>query len=94
MTTPTLNTPLSASTPANGRTSRETLTELLHTLRQVTSELHSELRKCLSEERNLLISPPPQSHTRLAERLNQAYELLRQGESKIDLLVVHFGSSL
>lgn len=94
MTSPTLNTPLSASTPANGPTSRETLTELLHALRQVTSGLHTELRQCLSKERNLLVSPPPQSHTRLAERLNKAYELLRQGESKIELLVLHFGGSL
>ena len=94
MKTETPNRPASSNTGPGKRVSGEQLTELLKALRQPTSEIHSELRKCLAVEGNLFESPPPQAHIRRGQQLEKAYELFRQAEAKVELLVLHFGGSL
>jgi hypothetical protein len=73
-------------------TSGQALTEALNDVRLVRSELHSRLRKRLSEEASRLISPPPQWHARRVQQLDKAYELFRRAESKLELLLGFGGS--
>jgi hypothetical protein len=70
------------------------LTARLRALQTATSAVHSALRGSLVNERNALMSPPPQAHIRRMQQLEKAHELSRQAESKIELLVLHFGGSI
>jgi hypothetical protein len=76
------------------QTSGQVLTEALNDMRRARSELHSRLRMRLSKEANRLIFPPPQWHVKQVQQLDKAYELLRQAESKLELLVLGFGGSV
>jgi hypothetical protein len=94
MTTETPSRPAPSNPAASKRLSGERLTELLEAQRRATSELHSELRKCLAAEGNISFSPSPQAHIRRTQQLEKAHELFRQAEAKTELLVSHFGVSL
>jgi hypothetical protein len=67
--------------------SREHLQTLLETHRQVFSELYAGLRSLLAKEASLEMSPPPQAFTRRVQQLEKAFELHRQAEAKIELLI-------
>jgi hypothetical protein len=69
------------------------LSELLSHLRRTTSELHSELRKCLASESGLEFIRPSQAHLRRNQQLDKAYDLCRQAEDRWELLAYHFGKS-
>jgi hypothetical protein len=80
-----------ASNPApSKRPSGERLTELLEAQRQATSEIYFALRESLLADENVLISPPPQAHIRRMQQLQKAFELYRQAEARLELLVFHF----
>jgi hypothetical protein len=68
------------------------LNELLTILRQTTSELHSELRKCLALESSRELIRPSQAHLRRNQQLDKAHELFSQAEARAELLVYRFGN--
>jgi hypothetical protein len=70
------------------------LTQLLKTYRDATAEIYTALRVRLAKEARLFMSPSPQTYTRRVQQLEKAFELHRQAEAKIELLVAHFGGSL
>jgi hypothetical protein len=80
-----------AAVPIVDKPLEEHLCELLKLLRQTTSELHSELRKCLASEASRQYIRPSQAHLRRNQQLDKAHELFRQAEARLELLVYHFG---
>jgi hypothetical protein len=85
-----------SSNPTNptsdNATHEDHLADLLTLLRRTTSELHSELRKCLASESARQMIRPSQAHLRRTQQLDKAYELFRQAEARAELLVYHFGN--
>jgi hypothetical protein len=68
----------------------ESLPKLLETHRRDTGELYAELRRLLAKEASVSTNPPPQAHTRRIQQLQKVFELYRQAEAKLELLVFHF----
>jgi hypothetical protein len=89
LNTPDHRIPCASETKEPNRADR--LTELLETMRQSTSDIWCELRKCLAQERNLEYGRASQSHIRRQLLLDKAHELFRQAQSKVEVLVQHFG---
>lgn len=83
-----------APTPAFTKpTGADPLTQLLETHRRVSAEIYASLRVRLVKEASVGMNPPPQAYTRRVHQLEKAFELYRQAEAKIELLVAHFGGS-
>jgi hypothetical protein len=70
------------------------LAQLLEANRHATAEIYTALRLRLANEASLGMNPPPQAYTRRVQQLEKAFELYRQAEARIELLVAHFGGTL
>jgi hypothetical protein len=81
----------SNTTQSEAHQRRLSLTALMDAQRQAVLKLHLRLRGCLSDEANVQMSPPPQSHIRRKQQLEKAFELRAQADAKLELLIEHFG---
>jgi hypothetical protein len=86
--------PTATASAAVNQPASQSLTDLLESYRFDNRNLYSELRRLLAKATNTQTNPPPQAHMRRVQQLEKAFELFRQAEAKIELLVAHFGGPL
>ena len=84
----------SSLNPASVKPTNDQLTQLLEIHRRVTAEIYAALRARLVREEGRYMNPPPQAHSNRVRQLQKAFELYRQAEAKMELLVVHFGGPI
>jgi hypothetical protein len=89
-----LNTTLDVTAANLDAFSKNDLVELLESQKLTSARLYSALRKRLVKEGSVHMNPPPASYTRRVQQLEKAYELNRQAQAKIELLILHFGGVL
>lgn len=88
---PKSDTPaIPAIRPPQKSSGSKDLIELFEAQRLANDRLYTGLRNWLAERRNVLWTPPPREHTRLVTLFDKAFELSRQAETKIELLLSVF----
>jgi hypothetical protein len=71
-------------------TSGKDLIELFAAQRLASERLYTGLRNWLAEYRDILQTPPPREHVRVATLIEKAFELSRMAEAKIEIVVSGF----
>jgi hypothetical protein len=80
--------------PSPRSTSSERLLELFEAQRRASAQLHAELRNRLKEWEDLFPTPARPEHRRLKAQFEKAFELTKQAEAKIELLISHYSGRI
>jgi hypothetical protein len=70
--------------------SSDDLARLFEAQRLASDQLYTGLRNWLARHRDVLQTPPPREHTRLRTLVERAFELTRQAEAKIELVISRY----
>jgi len=79
--------------PTSRSTKSERLNELFEAQRHASSQLHAELGKMLTQKEDLFPKARTE-HRRLRAQFERAYELTRQAEAKIELVLSQYTGRL